>query len=425
MEVDETVSLLESLREDRIGSPVVDLDLAMRTGRKRRHRRRMAATGGSVLAVVAVVTAVPVAIHAVHRKGPTGIVAAPSVGTTSAAAAAPSTPAEPTSLDCVEARLPVPKAGQEGLVTGADPSGRFLVGRVYSGGHPTQVAIWDNGKPNTFTIQGGDAQLEDINSEGVAVGDSFVSDTKQAGWIYADGKLSRLPGTEGSAPRAISEQGTIAGTETTADNHGYPIVWHSATSNPVRLPLPPGSNLGGSVADVDSDGTIVGTVLEPAPEGIHDLLSRGVVWRPDGTVELLPLPTDLVAGVNGLEIHSIRNGVITAAATVTTDQSKSLTPVTYDLSTGAFTLPPKAGVWIGAGNAKGGIAGSIGTAPALYTPSTGVIRLPTLVNNTAATPGGAARFIGLAATISDSGLIIGGQDVDENGVITAVVWTCH
>jgi hypothetical protein len=172
---------------------------------------------------------------------------------------------------------------------------------------------------------------------------------------------------------------------------------------------------------VDSDGTIVGGVQQPSGQGVSGgPLSRGVVWRPDGTLELLPLPTDLVSGVNGLEIHSIRNGVITAAATVSSKTGKTLTPVTYDLSTGKYTLLPEANIWIGKGNAKGGIAGDMNMTPAVYTPATGVVALPTLRKNDTAMPEGAE-----ATTISDSGLIIGGQDIDENNVITAVMWTCH
>jgi hypothetical protein len=227
---------------------------------------------------------------------------------------------------------------------------------------------------------------------------------------------------------AINEQGTIAGAEETPDSLGYPIVWHSATSSAVRLPLPPGSTLGGAVVDVDSDGTIVGGVRQPSPEGLPGgLLSRGVVWRQDGTVDLLPLPTDLVNGVNGLEIHSIRNGVITAAATVSSKTGKTLTPVTYDLSTGRFTLLPEANIWIGAGNAEGDIAGDMNATPAVYTPATGVVDLPTLRKRSTTTPLSATEVAlgGSAKTISDNGLIIGGQDVDENNVITAVMWTCH
>jgi hypothetical protein len=431
VEADETVRLLQSLGDDQARPPMVDLNLAMRTGRKRHHRRRMAATGGSVLAVVAVIAAAPAAIHAVQRKSPAGVgvAASPkaSAATAPTIAASPSTPAGPTSLTCVESPLPVPRAGQEGLVTGADPSGRFILGRVYSGGHPTQAAIWDDGKLNTVTIPGSDAEFNDITSEGVAVGASFVSGDTSTAWIYADGHLSKLAGPDGSSAVAIGEQGTIAGTESTKAADRYPIVWRSATSTAVRLPLP-SDMVGGQAEDVDSDGTIVGTLLQGSagvPPG--GPLMRGAVWRPDGTVDLLPLPTDLVDGVNGLEIHSIRHGVITAAATVSDRTGKSFTPVTYNLSTREFTLLPAANIWIGAGNARGGIAGNTGSTPAVYTPTTGVVDLPTLqkADTTAPVAGSEVRPGGLARTISDSGLIIGGQDMDENDVIRAVTWTCR
>jgi hypothetical protein len=424
VEADETVRLLQSMGDDQVRPPMVDLNRAMRTGRKRQQRRRLAATGGSVLAVVAVIAAAPAAIQAVQGKAPAGVGAtgSPKAGTaTVPTSPSPSTPAGPTSLSCVEALLPVPKAGQQGLVTGADPSGRFILGRVYSGGHPTQAAIWHDGTLTTVPIPGSDAELNDITSDGVAVGASFLTNDVSTAWIYANGHLSKLAGPVGSSAVAISEQGTIAGTENTKDADTFPIVWHSATSTAVRLPLP-ADMLGGQAEDVDSDGTIIGTLLPRSGEGLRGgPTMRGAVWRPDGTVELLPLPTDLVNGVNGLEVHSIRNGVITAAATISDDTSKTLIPVTYDLSTREFTRLPAANIWVRAGNARGDIAGEGNSVPAVYTPTTGVVELPTLrpVDPTKPPLGR------LATTISDNGLIIGGQDTDENQVIRAVTWTCH
>jgi uncharacterized membrane protein len=413
VDTDETVSVLRTLGDDEVRPPMVDLDLAIRTGRQRLRRRRTACVTGAVAAVVALVAAAPFTVQLTQGR-PAGEV---SAGTPPASAptASASAPAGPTSFSCVEARLATPHAGQQALVTGADPSGRFIVGRVYSGGHPTQVAMWDNGKLHTLTIPGEDATLEDVNSAGVAVGDSYPSGTVSAGWIYANATLSRLPGSEGASPVAINDQGTIVGGQTRDGALGYPIVWHSATSEPVRLPLPADA-LGGGVADIDSDGTIVGTFVPPST---GTPLARGIVWRPDGTSEVLPLPTDLVDGVNGLEIHAIRHGVITAAATISSRTGKSLIPVTYDLSTGRFTVLPGANIWIQAANAQGAIAGEAGPGPALYTPTTGVVQLPTLRTSTA------PALASMATTISDDGLLLSGQDEDDNGVIHAVTWTCR
>ena len=133
-------------------------------------------------------------------------------------------------------------------------------------------------------------------------------------------------------------------------------------------------------------------------------------------------PTGVVAGANGMMVHSIRAGTITAAGTVSDKQRMTMTPVLYRLSTGKFTPLPKANLSIWAGNAHGWIVGESGPfgIPTVYTPTTGNVRLPTLVPHSTSFPSS-----GIATTISDNGLIIGGQDIDAKNVIHAVGWTCH
>jgi hypothetical protein len=414
MDDEQTVYALLGLRDDEGGPPSLDLRAAMRVGRGRLRRRRTAQLSASAVVAVAVVAAAPTTLHLVRGSShPTASPAAPST-----VAASPSPPpAGPTSLACVEARLPVPRANQEALVSGADPTGHYLVGRVYENGRPTQVIIWHDGQFKTLAMSGADPELVDITPTGVAVGASFPSGLNSTGWIYQDGRLTKLKGPYGAEPRAIADNGMIAGTETTKDAETYPIVWHSPTSTAVRLPLP-GPGWLGDVDDVDSDGTIVGTVR---PSVTSDA-NQAIVWHPDGSYQLLPLPTSVVPGANGMEVHSIRDGAILAAGTVTDKTSKTLTPVLYRLSTGEFTALPGANLFIDAGNARGWISGEGPYGiPTVYTPTTGNVPLPTLVPHDKSSRPAAI----VAKTISDDGLIIGGQDVDAKDVIHAVSWTCH
>lgn len=413
MDDEQVVHALLGLRDDEAGPYSVDLGAAMRVGRSRRRRRRTARLSVSAVAAVALVAAVPTTLHLVRGS------AEPTASSTVAltAGASPSLSAGPTSLACVEARLPVPEANQEALVSGADPTGHYMVGRAYKDGHPTQVIVWHDGQFETVAMSGADPELVDITPAGVAVGRSFSSGLDSNGWIYQDGRLTKLKGPYGAAPRAIADNGTIAGTETTKDALAYPIVWHSPSSTAVRLPLP-GPGWLGQVDDVDSDGTIVGTVR---PSVTSDA-NQGIVWRPDGSYKLLPIPSGVVAGANGMEAHSIRGGSIVAAGTVTDKSSKTMTPVLYHLSTGEFTPLPKANLSIGAGNAQGWIVGAgFYGIPTVYTPTTGNVPLPTLVPHSTS-----SRLVGtVASTISDSGLTIGGQDLDAKDVIHAVTWTCR
>jgi hypothetical protein len=54
--------------------------------------------------------------------------------------------------------------------------------------------------------------------------------------------------------------------------------------------------------------------------------------------------------------------------------------------------------------------------PALWTPGTGIVKLPTLTKK---------ADMDAPAFISDSGDLLAGQDTDKHGVIRAVEWRCH
>ncbi|GIH18489.1 hypothetical protein [Rugosimonospora africana] len=420
MDDEQTVRALLGLRDEEGAPPSVDLAAAMRMGRSRLRRRRTAQLSAGAVVAVAVVVATPATVQLVREPAHPAVAPTTTLGLAATSSPSPSpspSPAAgPTSLACVESRLPVPQPNQEALVIGADPTGHYLVGRVYKSGHSSQVIIWHDGQFKTLTMSGSDPELRDITPNGVAVGTSFPSGLNSTGWIYQNGRLSKLKGPYGSQAVAIADNLTIGGTES-KDGLEYPIVWHSPASTAVRLPLP-GPNWLGSVDDVDSDGTIVGTVR---PSVTSDA-NQGIVWHPDGSYQLLPLPTGVVAGANGMEVHSIRDGAIVAAGTVSDSSSKTMTPVLYRLSTGEFTALPGADLFIEAGNAQGWVAGSGSyDMPAVYTPTTGIVRLPTLVPHGTSTPP-----LGIVAgTISDDGLTIGGQDVDAHDVIHAVRWSCH
>lgn len=415
MDDEQAVQALLRLRDDECGPPSVDLGAAMRVGRGRLRRRRAAQFSASAVVAVAVVAAAPATLHAVRQS------ARPAVSVPSSVKASPSPSPSPspgpTSLTCVETRLPVPQANQMALVSGADPTGHYMVGRVYKNSNPTQVIIWHDGQFKTLTMSGTDIGLVDITPDGVAVGSSFSYGLGSTGWIYQDGRLTKLKGPYGADPRAIADNGTIAGTESTPDAQTYPIVWHSPTSTAVRLPLP-GPDWRGEVNDVDSDGTILGTV-NPRTK---PMATQGIVWHPDGSYQLLPIPNRIVAGATAMQVQSIRNGSIVGAGTVAGKSSKPPTPVLYRLSTGEFTPLPKANLFLGPGNDQGWIAGQSldEKTPTLYTPTTGNVPLPTLLPTSKS-----ARWGAISTTISDSGLIIGGEDVDAKNVIHAVRWTCH
>jgi hypothetical protein len=386
---------LRVLDDDAAGPPRVDLSAVMVEGRRRRRRRHAGQAAIAVVAVGAVLTAVPVGLATVHHRRP-----APSA-VASPRPTEPTPEPSPTSVTCVLQELPVPAGANRSDVTGMDPTGRYVVGRVYPDGHPKDAVIWHDDLPETVAMPGSLPQLTDVTSAGVAVGGAYNGRT-MVPYIYRDGRLTKLAAPAGTTAVAIGDQGTIGGTQEAKPGTDYPIRWATPTSTGTRLPLPSAS-WHGVVNDVDADGTIIGTISD----GPTSILSRVMVWHPDGTTSQLPLPA--IAGVNGLVATSIRHGVITGEYLISTPHELDFFPFSYDLATGRFT---KLAGWVISGNGTGWV---VGVGPFASSASTGLIKLPNL---------GGKPASDRATKISDDGHTIAGFVSDTNGVDHAVVWRC-
>ena len=405
MDIDTLIPALRTLDDDGAGPPRVDLTAAVARGRQLRRSRRLARATLSASLVAITAAALVAAPRLLHRPEH-GVAALP--GGASPSAVGTDSPRPLQSLSCDLQQLAVPVAGQQSIVRAADPTGRYIVGRVYTGGTPNKVVVWDNGQPHPATMHGSDATLDDINSSGVAVGSSFLTDTSQVPWVYANDQFTRLAGAGPMlAPTAINEQGEIVGVLTDAQYLTHPVVWRSPTASLQNLPLPSPGWIGGA-GDIDTDGTIIGSGRSIVDSGAE----QGVVWLPDGTVRVLPLPE--ITGANGLRLMSIRHGIIAGEAIVSDAKSMAFFPVTYDLATGVYTQRTGARFFLNAGNAQGWLVGS---GPSLWTPQTGMIALPRLSDSNI--------LPDEAYTISDDGSVIAGQLTDAKNVIHAVTWHCH
>lgn len=194
--------------------------------------------------------------------------------------AEPSRPAPPTG--CVIERLPIPGEHPMSLVTGADPTGRFILGRSYpsraAGAYP--VLIWDDGRATRITLPGVDQSLTDVTTTGVAVGAGW-DDQGPEPYLVRNGRVTRLPVTGSANARAINEAGQIVGTR----DGRQPVLWPAAGSAPVDLPLP-GPDWRGEAVDIDEDGTVVGVIS--TADGRTE---QGYLWLPDRTGRVLPGPT--------------------------------------------------------------------------------------------------------------------------------------
>jgi hypothetical protein len=394
------------------------LGVDVRRGALRRRRRRIATrtAGTAVLLAAASVVAV---------VGARGLgLSRPDLGQTPTAA--PSVPASPSASAsqpppapgrCAVDRLPVPGNEPRSLVTGGDRTGRYLLGRAYASvryvdDHP--ILIWDHGQPTVVQMPGSDESLVDINSAGVAVGNSFRTDDFEVPYVYRDGALTPLAGVSGSVEaRAIGEQGTIVGGRSNrAGQASHPVVWRDPGSRMADLPVP-AAGWEGWASDVDADGTIVGT-LTNGPS----LDFRGFVWAPDGTVRQLPLPQIDGAPALSFAPISVAGGVVFARATKDIGNGGfEVVPVLLDLRTEKFTVLTR-GMSFRTGSSEGWVAGTAREGLVVASAS-GQAVLPPL-------PDAAKSELSIdeVTTISQDGRVLGGQLTDGTGQFRAVRWTC-
>ncbi len=421
MEFDEESAraVLGALDDEPDTPPAISISRAVAEGRKRRRARRVggysAAAGVTALMLVGVAVAVP-AWRGGHSSPTSG---APSSVATSNRAATPTNaawaatyPAVPevkAPTQCQIKKLPLPDGRKMSLVTGADPSGRFLLGRTYPDPLKSfhyNMVIWDRLVPKAVEVPGDDQDLKDINTHGVAVGDSYVGAGLTA-WLYRDGKVSKLPGGDGAEARAINEANVVVG-----GRNSKPIVWRSIDSKPVELPLPAGADSGEAMG-IDEDGTIVGFVATSGPNSRVE--HTPYAWLPNGLGQELKVPAPASGKAvdpadPGAHAFTIRNGWVIGNA--------NHSAVRWDLRTGEPRVFPQFFVQAESVNTHGWQVGTDPTGRAVFLSDSGTVVLPDLA------PHKAGESTNIPSTVSDDGKVIGGQEDDQAGVIRAVVWTC-
>jgi hypothetical protein len=417
---DYAITLLRRLDDEPGGPSRVDLGRAMAEGKRRRRVRRVAGAGGAAALTVAMLAAVPVVMQTVRDPEPTTaleVASAPApTGSSTVAPDASATP-EAASVEPAEAPkkcrlepLPIPDGVPMSLVTGMDPTGQIVLGRSYpnraEGSYP--VLLWASGRPRVVDLPGSDQSLVDATSKGVAVGSSWGDDGPRP-FVVVDGEAVQLPGVRNGEAVAINESGQIAGTR----DGTQPVLWPSGSDEPVELPLPD-SHPRGTAVDIDEDGTVIGTVIDRDGSGQE----RAYRWAPDGTGELLPLPTFKGQRAYSFRPQSIRNGWVTGLAGLDADQTEGHTiPVRLHLFSGRFVDFPNLSLWPQAGNAQGWVVGSADGLAGLLTDD-GLLRLPVFAKPQSPTSN-------LAVVVSDDGRTIGGQGDNADGNPQALLWRCE
>jgi hypothetical protein len=424
--------LLKSLDDEPRKPSTVDVNRAIADGR-RRHRARHAAGYAGAAAVTAVAVAGASVAGGLVSDNPPQVVATgkprPSVSVPPKPAytipgdAGWRPPAATPPTSCTLERLPAPDGAPMALVSGADPAGRYIVGRSYPRGGGYQAVIWHDGKARKVMLPGDlEESLRDVNSAGTAVGWSYAK-SGPVPYVYRGGKVSELPGVKRGSANAINDAGAIVGEDETAH---VAVVWPSATAKAVRLPVPAGTER--AVAhDIDEDGTTVGSLDDERP----------YVWFPDGTHRELPMPAvdgELAATARAF---TIRNGWATGvadngvgrdgrnpAAESSTGAGKKapaakMTAVSWNVRTGEVRTSDDFDVRADATNAQGWQVGINKQGRAVLLAGADPVKLPELAPHE---PGGLTN---IPSTLSDDGRIVAGQSDDASDTIQAVVWRCR
>jgi uncharacterized membrane protein len=393
--------LLRPLDTEPRSPSTVDVRQAISTARRKQVFRGAGYAGAATLTAAAAVVG-GVLINSPGTSSPTQP-AATKAATTTAAAKAPTS--------CTVEQLPAPGGAPKALISGADPTGKYFVGRSYPTGGGYQGVIWHDGVGTEVPLPGSsEEQLADVNASGTAVGWSYLTENTPTPFVYHDGKVTQLPSVQNGQALAINNRGQIVGVA--ADE---PVLWKSATAEPTPLPLPAGAQ-SGQASDIDEDGTVIGTVDNKVP----------YVWLPNGTHHALKLPDLDGKPAEGRAMH-IRDGWVTGnaneagggkAAGRKTKTEGTSKVVRWNLRSGQMNIVDAIDKMADAINAQGwqtGIAKQGGAT--LYAGNTEVA-LPGLA------PNPQDHYADIANALSDDGQTVAGQSDDANGVFQAVVWHC-
>ncbi|MEU8074298.1 hypothetical protein AB0B31_02530 [Catellatospora citrea] len=393
---------------------------ALVLGRRRRNARRLSGVG-SLAAVVALsilgVTYLPVAQGSTPPAAPSS----PAVASPSPSWALPAV----NVAACVPQRLPIPKGYPlKSVVTGGDPTGRFLVGRAYPGDSRDRLLIWEDSKVKVIRHEGEDPEFRDISSTGIAVGSSYVNGDVQVPWIYQNGRLSRLKG-ENAGAIAVNDSGVAVGgmgsDDPSADDR--PVVWRSPAAEPAELAVPAG--MVGRATGIDADGTISGwvkTPQEPPKRGQDPVMpvipTRPVVWQPDGTMRELKVPDSIdgnpVTAATAEDIHDGQVGGTLATGTTRADgrdYAARWNLATGEVSWHAVTGRPRLVNAIG-------LAVSWDRHPVLFLDQA-TVPLPDVKG----APESHQAEPDIRVISTDGRIVAGYQSIDKTGVV-AVAWHC-
>lgn len=300
---DERAAAVLRVLENDLPPSTVDIDRAVRAGR-RRERTRRALAAGALAGVTALAGVGAVAVLGDTEKRP-----------------AEQRPAEqPKAQVCANAALP----GASGEARAISPSGKYVAAGTDRPGPPL---LWADGAPVVVTVPAGVTATPDaVNDRGVIVGIARHDD-RTVPFIIRDGAYAELPlpaGAEGAA-RGINGQGDVVGWTWVGQDRSNAVVWRG----------------GGAVTTLAADATHASAFAIADDGTAFGSLEDGGVpysWGPDGTGRALAdrgkafgVAGDYVYGYNGVQAAGRQPGADQKAK----EGSGQANWVRWQLSTGA------------------------------------------------------------------------------------------
>lgn len=179
--------------------------------------------------------------------------------------------------------------------------------------------------------------FNDMNDQGVVVGNMYVSATKNSPWVFQDGKMTRIKtGEFGARVSCINNNGVMGGRELLGWHNetqafGRPVLWVDGEKQvmpyPEGLPSPAEE---GRVFDINSDGVAVGSV------SIAGGTTFPVAWR-NGVPEILEMPS---GESRGTAAHINEGGLIVGDVSGDDDFTGGAIWGPFGLQLLSFETPP-------------------------------------------------------------------------------------
>lgn len=285
------VEMLRRLRVDDLPLSTVDLNRAMRAGRRR--ERIAAVTVGGLAAVLVLATVVAVAAVA----GKDGSAPRPSGSRDGSRSPQPAPPLG----SCTVGKAPVDFSQRTNVMT--DRAGQVFITQKLD--EFNTVLRWKDGRQERIDgIPAGGGSAKVVNSSGTFAGGSGY----KTPWVYRDGAFTVLPSppdVSAMSVEGINDRGDLIGEAFYSAGGRYDIhavLWPAhRQETPVLLDTPAGWS--SRVSDIADDGTVVGYLSHRTEGKDHDVVP--MAWGPDGSARRLPVPAAWVPDAEGPTARAI------------------------------------------------------------------------------------------------------------------------